>query len=147
MDAKSFDSLGFSVAQMTRESPAFLISMNTGFMALSNNIPIFVDEVNRLVVANKELALKGEKTKSVLGAVGKAFLSWQSLISIGILFLTIYGGKMVEFVKDLIKGEYKLYALSECGTCIDVYDTVSVTVNVLNNFSSENIGDLIIDKH
>lgn len=58
---------------------------------------------------------------------------------------TGFDGKF-EF-KDLIKGEYKLYALSECGTCIDVYDTASVTVNVLNNFSSENIGDLIIDKH
>ena len=58
---------------------------------------------------------------------------------------TGFDGKF-EF-KDLIKGAYKLYALSECGTCIDVYDTASVTVNVLNNFSSENIGDLIIDKH
>ena len=49
--------------------------------------------------------------------------------------------------KDLIKGEYTLYALSECGTCVDVYDTVSVTVYVLNNFSSKNTGDLVIDKH
>ncbi|MFT4900272.1 MAG: hypothetical protein ACI9U0_002074 [Flavobacteriales bacterium] len=58
---------------------------------------------------------------------------------------TGFDGKF-EF-KGLIKGEYKLYALSECGTCIDIYDTVSVTVNVLNNFSSEDTGDLIIDKH
>lgn len=58
---------------------------------------------------------------------------------------TGFDGKF-EF-KNLIKGEYKLYALSECGTCDDVYDTISVTVNVLNNFSTENTGDLIIDKH
>ena len=58
---------------------------------------------------------------------------------------TGFDGKF-EF-KNLIKGEYKLYALSECGTCDDVYDTISVNVNVLNNFSTENTVDLIIDKH
>ena len=46
----------------------------------------------------------------------------------------LHGLSDAEF-KNLIKGEYKLYALSECGTCDDVYDTISVTVNVLNNFS------------
>ena len=52
---KAFDSLGFSVAQITRESPAFLNSMQTGFMAISNNIPVFVDELEKLRFKNEQL--------------------------------------------------------------------------------------------
>ena len=36
-----FNSLGNSINQLTREMPAFTYSVQTGFMALSNNIPIF----------------------------------------------------------------------------------------------------------
>ena len=105
---KAFDSLGFSVAQMTRESPAFLISMNTGFMALSNNIPIFVDEVNKLITANKTLALAqadgfrlNEKSVSVWKKVAGALFSWQSAISAGIVLLTVFGGRFIEFISNV----------------------------------------------
>jgi len=96
----AFDSLGFSVAQLTRESPAFLNSVQTGFMALSNNIPIFVDEVNRLILTNKELKASGQETKSVLGSVGKAFFSMQSLISLVILAITILGPKLFKMGQE-----------------------------------------------
>lgn len=101
--ASAFDSLGFSVAQITRESPAFINSMNTGFMAISNNLPIFVDEVNKLVAANKVLQAEGKPTVNVIKKIGGAFLSWQSLISVGIVLLTLYGKDLVEWVGSLIK--------------------------------------------
>jgi len=41
--ASGFNVLGNSVNQLTREMPAFTYSVQTGFMALSNNIPIFTD--------------------------------------------------------------------------------------------------------
>lgn len=95
----AFDSLGFSVAQLTRESPAFLNSVQTGFMALSNNIPIFVDEVDRLVKKNAVLRSEGQKTVPVWKSVGKAFFSMQSLISIAILAITIMGPKLFEMAQ------------------------------------------------
>ena len=42
-----FDGLGNSINQLTREMPAFAMSAQTGFMALSNNIPIFFDQISK----------------------------------------------------------------------------------------------------
>lgn len=94
----TFDGLGFSVAQITRELPAFANSMQTGFMAISNNIPILADEIGRLTQRNKELAASGKPTTNVLKAVGRSIFSLQSLLSIGVTLLTVYGAKLVETI-------------------------------------------------
>jgi hypothetical protein len=52
---RGFDMLGNSVNQLTRELPAFTYSMQTGFMAISNNIPMFVDQINNVRRANEGL--------------------------------------------------------------------------------------------
>jgi hypothetical protein len=87
-----------SLNQITREMPAFANSLNTGFMAISNNIPMLVDEINRLVASNKELNAQGEKTPSVFSSIKNALLSWQTALSVGVTLLTIYGGKLVESI-------------------------------------------------
>lgn len=104
----TFDGLGFSVAQISRELPAFANSMQTGFMAISNNIPMLVDEVNRLKDANKALADSGKPTVSVMKSLGKAIFSWQSLISIGITLLTVYGAKIFETIFAISEEEKAL---------------------------------------
>jgi len=48
---------------------------------------------------------------------------------------------------ELIKGEYTLYAFSECGTCINYLDTVAFTVVIDENNSSVTLNDLEIEKH
>jgi len=111
--SSSFDSLGFSVAQITRESPAFINSMNTGFMAISNNIPIFVDEINKLKRANAELIAQGKPQVSVLKKIGAAFFSWQSLISVGIVLLTIFGPKLIKMAQAAINGAKGLDVLAD----------------------------------
>ncbi len=73
-----FDGLGVSVAQITRELPAFTNSLQTGFLAVSNNIPILVDEINRLKAANVELTASGKPTVNIFKQVGKAVFTWQS---------------------------------------------------------------------
>ena len=99
----SFDSLGFSVAQMTREAPAFLNSMQTGFMALTNNIPIFVDEITKLKEANVQLAASGKPTVNVFKQVAAALFSWQSAISAAIVVLTVLGPKLVDYISVMTK--------------------------------------------
>lgn len=94
----AYDGLGVSIAQVTREFPAFANSMQTGFLAISNNLPIVVDEIDRLKKANIELAKAGKPTQSIFKALGKAIFSWQSLISVGITLLTAYGAKLIESV-------------------------------------------------
>lgn len=99
-----FDGLSFSLAQITREAPAFANSLQTGFMAISNNIPIFIDELVRAQKANKMLNAEGIKTPSVAKQVVKALFSWQTALSAAVVVLTVFGKAMVEWVIQLAKG-------------------------------------------
>lgn len=101
--ASGFNSLNNSVNQITREMPAFANSMNTGFMAISNNIPAFFDALNGIKQKNIELAKSGQPTKSMLSEVGGALFSVQSLMSIGVTLLTIYGARLVEWAANSLK--------------------------------------------
>lgn len=94
--------LNFSVTQLAREMPAFANSVQTGFMAISNNLPMFFDEIGKLKKANVELRAQGEPTKNVFKALAGSLLSTQVLLSVGVTLLTVYGGKLIEFLGTLI---------------------------------------------
>ena len=93
--ASSWNGLGNSINQLTREAPAFANSVQTGFMALSNNIPILTDELGVLIDKNKKLQEQGKPTESILETLAKSFFSWQTVISVGVTLLTVYGSKLV----------------------------------------------------
>ena len=93
--------LSFSITQIAREMPAFSNSIQTGFMAISNNLPMFFDEIQKLKKANIELAASGQPTKNVFDEVGKSIFSLQTLLSVGVTLLTIYGAQLVEFLGDM----------------------------------------------
>lgn len=101
----AFNGLAFSVTQLTRELPAFGNSLQTGFMGISNNIPIFVDEITKLKKNNEELAASGQKTTSIYKALGSAILSLQTFLSLGVTVLTIYGPKLVELAVSAFKSK------------------------------------------
>lgn len=98
--ASGYNGLSMSINQLTREMPAFTYSMQTGFMAISNNIPMLVDQLNILKAKNLELAASGLETQSTLKAVAGALFSWQSAISIGVTLLTVFGGKLINYIAD-----------------------------------------------
>jgi hypothetical protein len=93
----------FSVTQLAREMPAFGNSVQTGFMAISNNLPMFFDEIAKLKKENIELAKSGEQTKSVFKTLVGSLLSTQVLLSVGVTLLTLYGAKLVEWGSSLFK--------------------------------------------
>lgn len=98
-----FNSLGNSINQLTREMPAFTYSVQTGFMALSNNIPIFSDAIGDAIRQNKALQKEGKPTTSVLSQVAGAFLSWQTLMGVGITLLTVYGKEIGDWISSMNK--------------------------------------------
>lgn len=95
--------LSNSINQLTREAPAFANSMNTGFMAISNNIPMFVEQLSNLREANKLLREDGQKTVPVWKQFLGAFISWNTALSFGVTLLTVYGGEMFKYVTNLFK--------------------------------------------
>lgn len=103
--AKSWDGLGMSVSQVVRELPAVAVSINTLFLALSNNIPILVDEINALREANKKAVAEGKPTKSIIGGIVGALFSWQTVLVVGMTLLASHGKKIVDWVVQLVKGK------------------------------------------
>jgi chromosome segregation ATPase len=87
--AGSFNGLSNSINQITRELPAFTFSAQTGFLALSNNIPILTDEIGRLIDKNKELAKQGQPVKSVFSQILGSLFSLQTAMGVGILLFTL----------------------------------------------------------
>jgi DNA repair exonuclease SbcCD ATPase subunit len=97
-----FDGLGFAVAQVTREGSAFVNSVQTGFMAISNNLPILFDELQKVKRANVELAATGQPTTSVFKQLASSIFSFQTLLSVGVTLLTIYGAKIIDWVSNAL---------------------------------------------
>ena len=106
----AWDGLGVSAQQLVRELPSLAVSANTFFLAISNNIPMLVDEINKLKAANKEAAAQGNDTIPIWRQVTKAFLSWNTAISVGITLLTVYGGDLIKWIQNLTKSEKELDA-------------------------------------
>jgi len=78
--------------------PAFANSMQTGFMAISNNLPIFFDEIQKLKEANIELQATGQPTKSILKQLGSAVFSVGTALSVGVTLLTVFGAKLIDWI-------------------------------------------------
>lgn len=93
--------LNFSVTQLAREMPAFANSVQTGFMAISNNLPMFFDEIGKLKAANVELAAAGKPTQNVFKSLAGSLISTQVLLSVGVTLLTVYGAKLAEWASNL----------------------------------------------
>lgn len=111
--ASGFNGLNVSVQQILREMPNAAMSMNTFFLAISNNIPMLVDEINRLREANKAAAAEGQATTSIWKALSGAFFSWNTLISVGVTLLTVYGGEIVKWIGNLFKAKEEVNTLRQ----------------------------------
>jgi hypothetical protein len=96
-----YNGLGNSINQLSREMPAFANSMQTGFMAISNNLPIFFDEIEKIKKSNAELIAQGQPVKSVFSQIGSSIFSIGTALSVGVTLLTVYGAKIVEWVSNL----------------------------------------------
>lgn len=101
----AFNGLNNAMAQVVREAPAAAISMNTFFLAISNNIPILADQIGMLREQNRLAAEKGEQTVSVIKALVKSFFSWNTVMTAVIVVFTMFGDKILSFIGNLFKGK------------------------------------------
>ena len=106
-----FNGLHVATQQIVRELPAASMGFNTFFLAISNNLPIFADQVKRVNEENKNLASQGKPTVSVLKQIGASLLSWQTGLVLGVTALSMYGKEIVSWVASLFKGKDALDAV------------------------------------
>lgn len=101
---KTWDGLGISISQVVRELPAAAVSLNTFFLGISNNIPIVVDEINRLRAQNKLLQAEGKATISVTGSVVKALFGWNTVLVILLTVFSMYGKEIITWIDKTLAG-------------------------------------------
>lgn len=110
----SFNRLGYSVQQVVREVPSAALSLQTFFLAISNNIPIVIDEVNRLREANKANAAINKDLVLPIGKqIIKALLNWQTLLIGLITVLSMHGNEIFEWCKKVLAGREAALSYAE----------------------------------
>ena len=110
---KTWDGLGISISQVVRELPAAAVSLNTFFLGISNNIPMVVDEINRLRAQNKFLQAEGKATVSVTKSIVKALFSWNTVLVVILTVFSMFGGQIIEWIGNLFKAKNAVISTTE----------------------------------
>ena len=108
--AKGFTPLAFQVQQLARELPSITVSLQQLFLAISNNLPMFADELTRARMANKALRAEGKATIPVFRQVISSIFSWRTALVVGITLLTAYGKEIGTWVKGLFTAKEAITA-------------------------------------
>lgn len=110
---KTWDGLGISISQVVRELPAAAVSLNTFFLGISNNIPMVVDEINRLRAQNKLLQAEGKATISVTGSIVKALFGWNTVLVTLLTVFSMFGQDIINWIANLFKAEKQVMSFRE----------------------------------
>jgi hypothetical protein len=102
---KQWNGLSMSIQQVGRELPSLAYGPKVFFSAISNNIPILADEIKRARTEYKLLKESGQAATPVWKQVVSSLFSWQSVLTVGITLLTLYGDKVVDWVAGLFKAK------------------------------------------
>lgn len=111
--ASGWNGLNVSIQQIARELPDLSVSANTFFLAISNNLPIFIDELKKARVEYELLKKSGQTATPVFKQVLSSLLSWQTVLVVGITLLSSYGGEITKWVGSLFDARKELDALEE----------------------------------
>ena len=102
---RQFNGLHNSIQQIAREMPSLAMGPQMFFLAISNNLPIFTDELARARKEYDELRKSGQKGTPVWKQVLSSLFSWQTALTTGIMLLVMYGDEIVEWTKDLFSAK------------------------------------------
>lgn len=111
--ASGWNGLNVSIQQIARELPALSVSANTFFLAISNNLPMFIDELKKARGEYELLKKSGQTATPVFKQVLSSLLSWQTVLVVGITLLSSYGGEITKWVGSLFDARKELDALEE----------------------------------
>lgn len=82
-----------AMSQILREAPSFAYSTATGLLAVSNNIPILVDEIDRLKKVNEGVVAAGGKAVPIWKTLSQALFSFNGMVTIGVTALTLFAAR------------------------------------------------------
>lgn len=107
---KKYNGLNLSIQQIARELPVAAMGPQMFFMAISNNLPIFADELARARKEYEALVASGQKGVPVWKQILSSIVSWQTALTVGIMLLVTYGDEIAAWVTSLFKGKQAMDA-------------------------------------
>lgn len=110
---KAWDGLGNSITQVIREIPSAAVGLNTFFLAISNNIPIVIDEIQRLKEKNEMLRAEGRPTKNIIKTIVSSIFSWQTALILCITALSMHGKEILNWIANISKAPGALMTTKE----------------------------------
>ena len=102
---RQFNGLHNSIQQMAREMPSLAMGPQMFFLPISNNLPIFTDELARARKEYDELQKSGKKGTPVWKQVLSSLFSWQTAMTTGIMLLVMYGDEIWDWTKNLFSAK------------------------------------------
>lgn len=112
--AKSqYNGLHMSIQQIAREMPSLAMGPQMFFLAISNNLPVFTDELARARKEYDELVKAGKKGTPVWKQVLGSLFSWQTALTTGIMLLVMYGDEIIDWTKSLFGAKNGVDALTK----------------------------------
>lgn len=105
---RTYNGLNMSIQQLARELPVLSMGPQMFFMAISNNLPIFTDELARARKEYEAMIASGQKGVPVWRQVLSSLLSWQTALVVGITLTVAYGKEIGNWVANLFWGKKAL---------------------------------------
>lgn len=127
--ASAFNGLNNSFGQIARELPSLAINFQTFALAISNNLPIAIDEIQRVKAEIAKLRAEGLQAPSMFKQITSAIFSFQIGISLLITAFTLLAPKIADFFSNLFNASAAL-------------DTATRKINAFAGAADSSAGDL-----
>lgn len=100
---KAWNGLGNAVNQIVRELPSLAINFNTFMLAISNNIPILLDEIDKVKEKNEILRAEGKPTRNIVKEIASSLFSWQTALIFLITALSSNGQAILDWCASALQ--------------------------------------------
>lgn len=138
----AWNGLGNAMTQIVRELPTVTMGANMFFLAISNNVPILKDEIDRLREKNKLLLAEGKEAIPIGRQLVKSIFSLNTVLVVSLTLLTVYGKQVMEFANSIIHARRQVLpmkkALDNMVKALDKHnDSYGRNITNLKKLSSE----------
>lgn len=131
--AKAWNGLGNAMNQIVREIPSMTLGINMFFLAISNNVPILIDEIEQVRRQNALLRAEGKPTQSIMKTIAGSIFGWQTALILLMTVMAQHGEKIVEWIKKLSLVEYKVKSVGQ------LHRDLATELEKTNNSYGQNI--------
>lgn len=110
---KAWNGLSNAVNQIVREMPAATMGINTFTLAISNNVPILIDEIQRVRDKNKLLRAEGKPTQNIARTIASSLFGWQTALIALMTVMSMHGKEIIEWIGNLFNAKNAAISTSE----------------------------------